>query len=93
MQEDTYEMGQTVLELLHGWPLVGLWVSQRTSLAPDLQSILQSNVPISLYLTAVLTIATAARYCWPRIQHLGTKKMHLVLFGRSRLYSFLLGSS
>ena len=28
MQKDAYEMGQTVLELLHGWSLVGFWVSQ-----------------------------------------------------------------
>ena len=27
MQEDAHEMGQIVLEFLHGWPLVGLWVS------------------------------------------------------------------
>ena len=94
MQKDAYEMGQIVLELLHGWSLVGFWVRRiSTSLAPYSQSILQSNAPISLYLTAVLTIATAAQYCWPRIQHLGTKKMHRVLFERSRPYSFLLGSS
>lgn len=30
MQEDTYEMGQIILELLHDWSLAGLWVSQKT---------------------------------------------------------------
>ena len=30
MQEDAYEIGQIVLQFLHGWPLAGLWVSQKT---------------------------------------------------------------
>ena len=29
MQEDAYEMGQIVLEFLHVWSLVGLWVSHK----------------------------------------------------------------
>ena len=35
MQEDPYEIGQNVLQFLHGWPFAGLWVSQNiaTSLA------------------------------------------------------------
>ena len=69
-QESTYEMGQIVLELLHVWPPVGLWVSQGFRFhLPSLaftyflltKAPLEPNAPISLRVTAALTILQKIR--------------------------------